>query len=43
MATAATDITRNHLALFDDEARKLADWRNTSTDLPHLQFVASVA
>jgi metallo-beta-lactamase family protein len=42
MATAATDITRNHLALFDEEARKLADWRSTSTDLPRLHFVASV-
>ena len=42
MATAATEITRKHLALFDEDARKLAAWRTTSTELPSLHFVASV-
>jgi len=42
MATAATEITRKYLALFDEEARKLADWRTTSNNLPSLRFVGSV-
>lgn len=42
MATAATAITRKHLELFDAEARKLADWRTTSDNVPNLRFVASV-
>ncbi|MCI0518354.1 MAG: MBL fold metallo-hydrolase, partial [Woeseiaceae bacterium] len=37
-----TEITRKYLALFDEEARKLAEWRTTSTELPRLHFVASV-
>lgn len=42
MATAATRITMQHLALFDDEARRLADWRATGHSLPQLKFVGSV-
>lgn len=41
MATAATEITRNHLALFDEEAKKLVAWRTTSSDTPSLNFVGS--
>ena len=42
MATTATEITRKHLELFDAEAKKLAEWRTTSNNLPSLHFVASV-
>lgn len=42
MATAATNITRKYLALFDEEARKLADWRAEGGDVPSLHFVANV-
>ncbi len=41
MATAATEITRKHLALFDEEAKKLVEWRTTSSDTPRLHFVGS--
>jgi len=41
MATAATEVTRNHLALFDEEAKKLVAWRTTSSDTPRLHFVGS--
>lgn len=41
MATAATRITMKHLALFDEEARRLADWRSAGQDLPTLRFVGS--
>ncbi|MEZ5549997.1 MAG: MBL fold metallo-hydrolase [Pseudomonadales bacterium] len=43
MATAATEITRDHLALFDEEAAKLASWRTEGHNLPALHFVGSVA
>ncbi len=42
MATAATRITMQHLALFDEEAHQLADWRAAGHSLPHLNFVGSV-
>jgi len=42
MATAATRITMQHLALFDEEARRLADWRAAGGSLPYLKFVGSV-
>lgn len=43
MATAATRITMQHMALFDDEARRLADWRSSAgRSLPNLHFVGSV-
>ncbi len=42
MATAATNITRKYLALFDEEARKLAEWRAEGDHVPSLHFVANV-
>ncbi|HUX31621.1 MAG TPA: MBL fold metallo-hydrolase [Thiobacillus sp.] len=43
MATAATRITMQHMALFDDEARHLADWRSSAgSSLPNLHFIGSV-
>lgn len=42
MATAASEITQKHLALFDEEARRLVDWQSRSTEAPNLRFVASV-
>lgn len=42
MATAATRITMQNLAVFDQEARRLADWRAAGYGLPHLSFVGSV-
>ena len=41
MATAATRITRQHLALFDDQAKELASWHAAGDGLPKLRFVAS--
>jgi metallo-beta-lactamase family protein len=41
MATAATRITKKHMALFDDEARQLANWFKAGRDLPNLRFVGS--
>ncbi|WP_306581360.1 MBL fold metallo-hydrolase [Dokdonella sp.] len=43
MAAEATRITRAHLALFDAQARNLADWHAQGADLPYLSFTASVA
>lgn len=42
MATAATAITMKHLALFDEEAKRLARWYEAGKGLPNLRFVASV-
>lgn len=41
MATEATRITMQHLELFDDAAKRLADWHTIGKDLPYLHFVAS--
>jgi len=42
MAAAATRITMQHLELFDEPARRLADWRAAGRDQPLLRFTASV-
>lgn len=42
MATKATKITRQHLELFDEQAKELAGWQKVGTDLPYLKFTASV-
>jgi metallo-beta-lactamase family protein len=42
MATEVTRITRQHLELFDEEARQLAGWHARGADLPDLHFTASV-
>ena len=42
MAAAATRITMQHLDLFDEPARRLADWRAAGRNLPLLRFTASV-
>src|SRR3546814_6939021 len=42
MATEVTLITRQHLRLFDEQARALADWHASGRDLPWLHFTASV-
>ncbi len=42
MATEVTRITREHLELFDEEARRLAGWQAQGKDIPYLRFTASV-
>src|SRR5690606_25326240 len=42
MATEVTRITRQHLRLFDEQARQLAAWHADGNDLPWLHFTASV-
>jgi len=42
MATAVTETTRRHLALFDEEAKKLAAWHANGNGVPNLKFVGSV-
>src|SRR3546814_13072027 len=42
MATDVTRITRQHLRLFDEQARALADWHARGRDLLWLPFTASV-
>jgi metallo-beta-lactamase family protein len=42
MATAATHITLQHLALFDEEAKRLAASRELPGETPSVRFVASV-
>lgn len=42
MATAATSITREHIELFDEEAKHLIEWHSLENDLPYLHFTASV-
>lgn len=41
MADRATQITKSHLSLFDEQARNLVDWHETAPDRPRLQFTAS--
>lgn len=41
MADRATQITKSHLALFDEEARNLVDWHEAASDRPRLRFTAS--
>lgn len=41
MATEATRITREHMALFDEQARQLADWHGQGQNLPYLHFTGS--
>ncbi len=43
MADRATQITKSHLALFDEEARNLVDWHENAADRPQLHFTASTA
>ncbi|MHA3902453.1 MBL fold metallo-hydrolase RNA specificity domain-containing protein [Castellaniella sp. WN] len=42
MATEVTRITRRHLELFDEEARRLSGWHERGADIPYLHFTASV-
>src|SRR3546814_1443065 len=42
MAAEVTRIARQHLRLFDEQARALADWHASGRDLPWLHFTASV-
>ncbi len=41
MATQATRITRQHLELFDEEARQLVGWHARGENLPYLHFTES--
>lgn len=41
MATEATRITRQHLELFDAQAKELARWHTQGKNLPYLHFTAS--
>lgn len=41
MASAVSRVTMKHVALFDEEAQRLADWHAAGQDLPNLRFVAS--
>jgi len=41
MATEATRITREHLELFDEQAKQLAGWHARGEDLPYLHFTGS--
>jgi metallo-beta-lactamase family protein len=43
MASAATRATIEHLALFDQEAKRLAAWRQGGHGLPRLRFVETPA
>lgn len=38
MATQATRITQKHVALFDEAARELVQWKEAGTGLPRLRF-----
>ncbi|MBN8716950.1 MAG: MBL fold metallo-hydrolase [Xanthomonadales bacterium] len=42
MATEATRITREHLELFDTQARQLQQWHAQGKHQPYLRFTASV-
>ncbi len=42
MASEVTRITKQHLALFDDDAKNLADWLKQGIDLPFLYFTENV-
>jgi len=39
MATAVTQLTMQHMALFDEEAKQLANWQAAGKGLPNLRFV----
>ncbi|MFZ1547968.1 MAG: MBL fold metallo-hydrolase [Candidatus Nitrotoga sp.] len=41
MATAVTQVTMQHMALFDDEAKHLAKWQAAGLNLPNLRFIGS--
>lgn len=41
MASAVSRITMKHVTLFDEAARRLADWHAAGQDLPNLRFVGS--
>lgn len=41
MATAVTQITMRHMALFDEEAMHLANWLAAGRGLPSLHFIGS--
>ena len=41
MATEATRITREHLELFDEQAKRLAGWHARGENLPYLHFTES--
>jgi len=41
MATAVTQVTVQHMALFDDEAQQLAKWHAAGRGLPRLRFTES--
>ena len=42
MATAVTDLTMQHEALWDDETRELSSWMRANSERFHLRFVADV-
>ena len=42
MATEATRITREHIEIFDEQAKGLARWHANSKDIPYLYFTATV-
>ncbi len=42
MATEVTRITQQHLALFDENAKQLANWHALGKNLPYLHFTESV-
>ncbi|MDP1901023.1 MAG: MBL fold metallo-hydrolase [Rubrivivax sp.] len=42
MAAAATRITMQHLALFDEAGQRLAQWHAAGHNLPSMRFTASV-
>ena len=41
MATAVTQVTMQHIALFDDKAQHLANWRAEGRGLPNMRFIGS--
>ena len=41
MATAVTQVTMRHMALFDEEAKHLANWLAAGRGLPSLHFIGS--
>lgn len=42
MATEVTRITQQHMELFDENAKRLAGWREVGRNLPYLHFTGSV-
>ena len=43
MASAATQITKRHFELFDEEAHRLVQWQSLKKNQPNLHFVADVS